>query len=44
MIYFCKKGVEGYLKILILRIFDGWFVGLSISDGEVVANFIENFL
>lgn len=42
--YFCKKGVEGYLKILISRTFDGWFVGISISDGEAVANLTENFL
>lgn len=44
MTYFCKKGVEGYLKILISRTFDGWFVGISISDGEAVANLTENFL
>lgn len=42
--YFCKKGVGGYLKILISRTFDGWFVGISISDGEAVANLTENFL
>lgn len=42
--YFCKKGVEGYLKILISRTFDGWFVGISISDGEAVANLTKNFL
>lgn len=44
MTYFYKKGVEGYLKILISRTFDGWFVGISISDGEAVANLTENFL
>lgn len=42
---FARKVLKvNYQKILISRTFDGWFVGISISDGEAVANLTENFL